>query len=416
MDEHNNNSTMENQGNANNRENLNNQGTADTQGNVNNQGYGNNPGNHYYYGQNTAAQGHNVQYYNGQQFYNGGYGVNGQGAYAQTMPKKKGMPTWLKVVLIILAVVIGLVMITSACGNFVEGFSSSLKMDGDSNEVVTNFGHDYIGVIYVSGTISEVNEGGYNHQYLLNAIDAMIYDKHNKGIVMYVDTPGGSVFASDELYLKIKEYQETTKRPVYSSMQSMAASGGYYVSASCDKIIANRNCWTGSIGVTLGTMYDMSELLNKLGIKTTTITSGANKAMGSSSEEMSTEQRKIFQALVDEAYEQFTGIVAEGRNMDIEEVKALADGRIYTAQQGVNNGLVDEIGTFEDAITDMIDSYGLQTCQVENFVPPQTSTLRDLLGIVSGGKSLGSSELSLIQSLIDMNGKMQLYYMSEIRK
>ena len=124
----------------------------------------------------------------------------------------------------------------------------------------------------------------------------MIDDGENKGMILYLDTPGGSVLASDELYFKIKEYQKKTKRPVYASMQSMAASGGYYISAPCDKIIANRNCWTGSIGVTLGTMYDVSELLDKIGVKTNTITSGENKAMGSSVEKMSREQREIFQS------------------------------------------------------------------------------------------------------------------------
>lgn len=141
-----------------------------------------------------------------------------------------------------------------------DRLDGSLLSGTIDNSVSTDFGHDYIGTIYIEGTISEDADGTYNHQYLLNAIDAMIADDENKGMILYVDTPGGSVFASDELYFKIKEYQEKTERPVYASMQSMAASGGYYISAPCDKIIANRNCWTGSIGVTLGTMYDISEL------------------------------------------------------------------------------------------------------------------------------------------------------------
>ncbi|MFR0902395.1 MAG: signal peptide peptidase SppA [Anaerovoracaceae bacterium] len=176
--------------------------------------------------------------------------------------------------------------------------------------------------------MDEYGTGTYNHQYILNAIDAMIYDDNNKGLILYINTPGGSVYASDEVYLKIREYQEITGRPVYSSMQSQATSGGYYISAPCDKIIANRNCWTGSIGVTMGTFIDLSELLGNLGIKTETITSGDNKSMGSSTEPMTDEQRAIFQALIDEAYEQFVGIVAEGRGMTDAEVKN-SDGR-YT--------------------------------------------------------------------------------------
>ena len=133
-------------------------------------------------------------------------------------------------------------------------------------------------------------------------------------------------------------------------MQSQATSGGYYISASCDKIIANRNCWTGSIGVTMGTLMDISELLENLGIKTNTITSGANKAMGSSYEAMTEEQREIFQSLIDEAYDQFVGIVADGRDMSEKEVRKIADGRIYTAKQALDNGLIDAIGTMEDAV------------------------------------------------------------------
>ena len=94
----------------------------------------------------------------------------------------------------------------------------------------------------------------------------MARDDNNKGIVLYLNTPGGSVYASDELYFAIRDYQEKTKRPVYAAMQSMAASGGYYISAPCDKIYANRNCFTGSIGVTMGSYYDISELLDKYGI------------------------------------------------------------------------------------------------------------------------------------------------------
>ena len=251
----------------------------------------------------------------------------------------------------------------------------------------------------------------------MNAIDAMIADEENKGMILYVDTPGGSVFASDELYFKIKEYQEKTERPVYASMQSMAASGGYYISAPCDKIIANRNCWTGSIGVTLGTMYDISELLDNLGIKTNTITSGANKAMGSNVEPMTSEQRAIFQSMVDEAYEQFVGIVAEGRDMKISKVKKLADGRIYTAKQALDNGLIDQIGTFEEAAADMKKTYELGDCAVESFTAPVTSDWTSLLGQAAGAAS-GKNSLSAeaIEQLLDLNGKFAFSYLCPIEK
>ncbi len=339
---------------------------------------------------------------------------------------KKSLPTWAKALIIIAAVIAGIAILATSCSKAVDSvastFTGSVFSSADSS-VTTNFGHDYIGVIDIAGTISEDSSDTYNHQYILNAIDAMIADGENKGMILRLDTPGGSVFASDELYFKIKEYQEKTKRPVYASMQSMAESGGYYVSAPCDKIYANRNCWTGSIGVTLGTMYDVSELLDALGIKTSTITSGANKAMGSSVEEMTGEQKEIFQSLVDEAYEQFVEIVAEGRDMKVSKVKKLADGRIYTAKQALDNGLIDKVGTFDEAAEDMKAQYKLTGCTLEYFESPKTTDWTSLLGsaadAISGAESLlssGALNANAIQGLIDMNGKFEFSYICPIQK
>ena len=340
-------------------------------------------------------------------------------------PKRRsgwsGLPGWGKALIIIAAVIVVIALLTTGCNKAIDSiagaFSDSFVSSVD-NTVTTDFGHDYIGVVDVVGTISEDSSDTYNHQYILNAIDAMMDDGENKGIILYVDTPGGSVFASDELYLKIKEYQKKTKRPVYASMQSMAASGGYYISAPCDKIIANRNCWTGSIGVTLGTMYDVSELLDKIGIKTNTITSGANKAMGSNVEAMTSEQREIFQSLVDEAYEQFVGIVAKGRDMKTSEVKKLADGRIYTAKQALANSLIDEIGTFEEAAADMKAEYKLGDCELEYFESPTTTDWTSLLGSAADAIADGAGAVSAdaLQGLIDMNGRFEFSYICPIQK
>lgn len=281
----------------------------------------------------------------------------------------------------------------------------------------------YIGRIYVEGEIED-GEGGvfdekstYFHAETLNAIDQMIEDKNNKGLYIYVNSPGGSVSTSDELYLKIKEYQEKTegKRPVIAYFDDMAASGGYYISAPADKIIANRNCWTGSIGVTVGNMYDATELLDKLGIRAKAITSGPNKAMGDPLSGLTKEQEAIFQSLVDEAYEQFTTIVSEGRGIDIQTVKKLADGRIYTAKQALENGLVDKIMTEEDADKYCLGLVKDKEVNIQDIVFEREETFFDLLTSKIFEKKEDVID-RLAKEVVEGNGKFSISYLAPIEK
>ena len=342
-----------------------------------------------------------------------------QGNY-QPAQASRGIPTWVKVVLII-AVIFALLtyMMTSCVSSIGKAFDSASEslIDTGSDVTTASATGEYIGVIHVEGTISEDSAtAGYNHKYILKSIADMTKDDNNKGIILKINTPGGSVFASDELYFAIKDYQEKTGRPVYSSMQSQATSGGYYISAPCDKIFANRNCWTGSIGVTMGSFYDVSELLNNLGIKVQTITSGRNKAMGSSVEEMTQEQRDILQSLIDEAYDQFTGIVSEGRGMDIKEVRKLADGRIYSALQAKDNGLVDEIATYDETVEAMKKDYALGAdIEVLDFWPAEDIDIMSYLGIISEelDKNAYMVTAEEIEKLVDLNGSFRLMYIAE---
>jgi protease-4 len=198
-------------------------------------------------------------------------------------------------------------------------------------------------------------------------------------------------------------------------MGSMAASGGYYISAAADKIVANRNTWTGSIGVTIGTIYDISGLLEKYGVKTQTITAGRNKAMGSFVEPLNDEQKAIFQSLVDDAYDQFAGIVSEERGIDINKVREIADGRVYTAKQANELGLVDFIGTFEDALQDMEKTYDLEGCEIVDVVYKDTSFWGSIL---SGAKipDLRGGDVSAILNKIDSEDEFPISYECEILK
>lgn len=224
---------------------------------------------------------------------------------------------------------------------------------------------DYIAVVEVSGTIQEQTEDdddlfstseGYQHNTTLDYIDELIDDSNNKGILLYVDSPGGAVYESEELYLKLMEYKEETNRPIWDYMAHYAASGGYMISMPADKIYANPNTVTGSIGVIMSG-YDLSGLYEKLGIRYVSITSGKNK----DSSTLNDEQVAIYQSQVDECYESFVEKVAEGRNMSKKEVKKLADGRTYSAKQAKKNGLIDEISLYEDMKDAMSAELGTDT-------------------------------------------------------
>lgn len=334
-----------------------------------------------------------------------------------------------KPLIIIGAILLGVVLIGGGCKLMTDRLTGAVEeMVGSSYDVNENYvdysgvDTDHIAVITVEGVISSTSASSvlsetsdYDHQFVLDSIDQAIDNDTNKGLLLYVNSPGGGVYESDELYLKIKEYQKTTGRPVYTYMGSMAASGGYYIAASSDKIIANRNCWTGSIGVTMGTYYDISGLLEKYGVKTVTITAGKNKAMGSYTDPLTSEQVDILQSLVDEAYNQFVGIVADGRNLSKAQVVKLADGRVYTAKQAKKLGLIDEIETFDQAVETFKKDQDLEQCDVIYVTPPTTGLLEQLLGEVKDIKK-SSSDISMVMELMSENGQTPIAYLSDIVK
>ena len=205
----------------------------------------------------------------------------------------------------------------------------------------------YVARLYITGVIQEANES-YNQQWLLDTIEGLEDDESNVGILLVIDSPGGTVYEADELYLALRKYKNSGKA-VWAYFKSMAASGGYYIACAADTIYANRNTMTGSIGVIMGPVIDATELLDKIGIKANTFASGKNKGMLAYNSPVTDEQRKIMQDLIDEAYEQFVSIVAQGRQKSLAEVREVADGRIYTASQAKANGLIDSVGTLENA-------------------------------------------------------------------
>ena len=206
-----------------------------------------------------------------------------------------------------------------------------------------------IAKIVIEGTIEKENDV-YKQEWVLDTIKTLSEKKGIAGLIIYINSPGGGVYESDEVYEALLRFKKETGKPVYAYFASLAASCGYYIGCAADKIIANRNTITGSIGVIAGRFMDLTELMAKHGIKSKTIHAGRNKIMGSFDEPATEEQKQIMQSIADECYAQFTQIVAESRKMDIETVQTLADGRIYTALQAKNCGLIDEIANFEKAV------------------------------------------------------------------
>ena len=164
-------------------------------------------------------------------------------------------------------------------------------------------------------------------------------------LVLRLNSPGGSVVASDEIYQALRG----TQKPVVAFLKEVAASGAYYIGMAADHIVANPNSLTGSIGV-IGQFPNAEALMEKIGVQVTTIKSGKSKDIGNPFRAMSDDEQAIFQDIVDETYGRFVDIVARGRNLSVEQVRELADGRIYTGQKALELGLVDALGYQEDAL------------------------------------------------------------------
>ena len=180
-----------------------------------------------------------------------------------------------------------------------------------------------------------------------------------KSVVLRINSPGGGVAASQEIYEAVKKFRAETKKKVVVSMGSVAASGGYYVACGADKIFANPGTITGSIGV-IAEWYNYGDLLRWAKMQDVIIKSGTFKDAGSGTRPLTSEEKVYFQSLINNMYNQFVAAVASSRKMKDEDVRKLADGRVYTGQQAKADGLVDELGTFQDAIDAAARIAGIQ--------------------------------------------------------
>ncbi|WP_406944085.1 signal peptide peptidase SppA [Halobacillus sp. SY10] len=246
--------------------------------------------------------------------------------------------------------------------------------------------------------------GGYQHDRFMKKLEAIKEDASIKGVHLYVNSPGGGVYESAEIHDKLLEVKEAGKT-IYVSMGNMAASGGYYVSAPADRIFASNDTFTGSLGVIMESI-NYQELANEYGVKFNTIKSGEFKDIMSPTKEMTEADREILQTLVDESYQQFVDVIVEGRDMPESRVKELADGRIYSGKQAVENGLVDDIGFREDTLKALKKEIGgdPQVFQYKN-------TMGSFFNLPLAESLMPNSEIRYIEELISQRQGPRMMYM-----
>jgi protease IV len=204
-------------------------------------------------------------------------------------------------------------------------------------------GGDKVAVVRIEGVILD-------SQKTIEELRRYRQNPSVRAIVLRIDSPGGAVVPSQEIFSEIRKMQADGRLKVVASMGNIAASGGYYIAAATDKIVANPGTLTGSIGVIME-LANVKGLLEKVGVQSVVIKSGRYKDMASPFRAMSDEDRALLQGVLDDVHTQFIEAVATGRALQIEQVRTLADGRIFTGRQAKSVSLVDELGDLQEAVT-----------------------------------------------------------------
>jgi len=235
--------------------------------------------------------------------------------------------------------------------------------------------------------------GGITPDHLESIFNEIKQNDKLKGIILRINSPGGSVTASEEIYQMIKNYRASLNVPIWAVYSEVAASGGYYISLASDRIYAPETTLTGSIGVILQTV-NFNELAQKYGVKSVTIKSGENKNLLDPFEPVNEGQVALLQGIVDESYQIFLNRIVESRKLGIETVKPIADGRVLSGIQAKNFGLVDELGYYPKAADDLVKLLGLTDPQFIQY--GQKSFLESLLMGLSNRIGLKQIELDLL--------------------
>ena len=229
---------------------------------------------------------------------------------------------------------------------------------------------DKIAVVEIRGLITQ-------SQGIIEELHQFNDDEGVKAIILRIDSPGGGVGPSQEIYREVLKIKSNKKKKVITSMGSVAASGGYYIASASDLIVANPGTITGSIGV-LMEFTNIEELFRKIGIKGVVLKSGEHKDIGSPFREMTPEEKRLIQSVIDNVHQQFIQAVADGRKIDRLKVAQVADGRILTGEQAKQLGLVDQLGNLQDAIDTAAKMVGIEGKPVVLY-PKKKFSLLELL-------------------------------------
>ncbi|MBI5555319.1 MAG: signal peptide peptidase SppA [Elusimicrobia bacterium] len=227
-----------------------------------------------------------------------------------------------------------------------------------------SIGKDGLAIVYLYGEIFVERQYSVLPGFISGS-DAIVdrlrkinKNKYVKAVVLRINSPGGSTGASQEIYEEVKKLRQNGKKIVVS-MGDVGASGAYYIACAADRIIANPSTITGSIGVIFN-FGNMQELFKKIGVKMEVVKSGKAKDIGAYWRSPDESEKKLLQGLIDNSYEQFIKVIVDGRKMPYDQVKQLADGSIFTGEQALNKGLIDQLGNLPDAIQVAADLAGLK--------------------------------------------------------
>ena len=265
------------------------------------------------------------------------------------------------------------------------------------DQYLYGFGGDRVGVVKIEGTIVE-------SESVIDKIIKFRKSKRVKAIILRINSQGGAVAPSQEIYQEVKKTCKEKK--VVVSVESIAASGGYYIACVADKIIANPGTLIGSIGVILH-IENIEELLQKIGLKMKVIKSGKYKDIGSMTRTMTKEEKTLLQQFSDDIYYQFVNAVVEGRDMKREEVLKLADGRIFTGAQAIKLGLIDELGNLQDAIAIAGEMVGIEGEPKVIYPKKERPSVLDFI-FQEAGKSI----VRIIEKMV--HNKLAVYYLSPL--